>query len=444
MLGLVSVAAGMFLAGDLKGYASVVVETRAGEAPLQFGGAPREGVVGVVTPKGELEYRESNLNLRLDYGPRVFYRQPNELNNDKPLVLHVANLVATTRATPTTTVTGQAAFSYGQVDYTSLTGALGGQQNTSAQQPTLPPDLLTATARVNALINLTRIWSLGLGLDVEHRRSVGSLPAPMDPTQPIIVLPTQTTVRAEPTAAARLSARDDLLLASSVAYSNIAGAQSPDGSNTGTVSFLVVTPEVGWRARMSGHSTFSVLGGVAYLRSSGLVGSSMSLASGGGSVQVSSPRPVSPVGSVGFDGTAIWARDLVLRTGLVAAAEYFVDPILQQAQPRATLLDRTALAFGPDWTAGLEASFAVSLTATDPTGPSIGGSTPLAVDTTVAAVSLPVVHRVSQNLFVEVGGRWADRGPNLWASGFAFHQRQLWLYVSLTATTRDVPRQPVQ
>jgi hypothetical protein len=451
VLGAVSLAAGLLLAGDLDFYGTVIAEARGGEAPQVVNADPSPGVVGILTPRLEMEYRESNLTLRLDYGPRIFYRQPNDLSvasestGNKPLILHTSNLYATTRATSTLTVTGVASFSYGQVDYTSVSNTLtGGQPATAALAAlALPPDILTATARVGAQLAASRLWLVGFGVDVEHRRPIGTISQASLAASNGFALTPQTIVRADSLAADRLSARDDLLLSGAVSYQHFsATAASAVSTATAPSDFLIATPEVGWRTRLSLRSTLTLLGGFSYLRVS-----SVAPAVGTTMTPSTSPHPFSPVGSADITDSVIWARDLALQIGAATAVDYFVDPILKTAQPRGTLSTRCTLTFAPTWTAGIDASFVTVLSSENSTLPGTvpmpGVSAPV-VDTTVASVALPVGHRVSKNLLIEFGGRWSDRGPTVWASNFAFHQRQLWLYMSLTATTRDVPRQSIQ
>ena len=70
--------------------------------------------------------------------------------------------------------------------------------------------------------------------------------------------------------------------------------------------------------------------------------------------------------------------------------------------------------------------------------PILVGVTP---DETAFSISLSARRRVSENLFAEIGGLWADRGPVLSTPDFHFHQRQLWLHVSITGTTKPISRQ---
>src|SRR5262249_52460427 len=120
-----------------------------------------------------------------------------------------------------------------------------------------------------------------------------------------------------------------------------------------------------------------------------------------------------------------------------ATVDYYVDPILNTTGPRGTATTELYFAFPGDWVTGISGSFSTSLSLQTPYAAQTGGTFP---DETAFSVSVPVRHRVSSYLIAEVGGRVANRGPRLTAPVLDFHQRQLWIYVQLTATTRLVPR----
>jgi hypothetical protein len=57
-------------------------------------------------------------------------------------------------------------------------------------------------------------------------------------------------------------------------------------------------------------------------------------------------------------------------------------------------------------------------------------------------VEVPFRYRWSSQLMVEIGGRYSERAPNLFADDFAWRYRELWAFVTLTGTshrTRDQP-----
>jgi len=108
VLALVPLAGLLLVAGEVDLNATVVAETRGGQAPLRADQGPTAGAVAVLTPAAELAVTRSDLDFRLEYSPRIFWRQPNEVQRLRPLVLHVGNLTLTTRLTSRTALTAGA------------------------------------------------------------------------------------------------------------------------------------------------------------------------------------------------------------------------------------------------------------------------------------------------------------------------------------------------
>jgi len=61
-------------------------------------------------------------------------------------------------------------------------------------------------------------------------------------------------------------------------------------------------------------------------------------------------------------------------------------------------------------------------------------------DETALFVSVPVRHPLSDHLLAEFGGRYTERAPAWPRAIFSFHQRQLWAYVMLAASSRSARR----
>jgi hypothetical protein len=405
VVGLLSVAALLFVARDLDVDVGVVAEARVGQAALDVGQEPRFGLASVLMPGLELELRRPDSDLRANYALRLFWGDP----RTRPLVLHIANFLGTARVTRTLNVFGGVSASEGEPDFSALSALL-------PAAGMLPPvvKILSVSAMAGAQMAATRIWDVGVTGEVGHRRQLG--------TQPMmaIVLPEQTIFRVEPSAVAHLSRRDDLLLMGGVTY-QMYSSTSP---TTEGARFLIFTPEVGWRTHLTPRYDLRLIAGIAYLRTNlepppGQAG----------------PDPVSPVGSAELVGRVFRDQGIAMQITLGATVEYYADPILAVAVPRGTAFARGLLLLGGDWSVGLEGTFGTSLAS----GP-IQLPPPAAANThpdeTFASVSLPVRHRISNNLTVEFGGRWFDRGPHLDVPDFAFHQRQAWAYVMVTATTR--------
>jgi hypothetical protein len=405
VVGFLSVAALLFVAGELDFNASVVAEERVGQAVLEAGQDARVGVASILTPGVEMELRRPNSNLRVNYALRLFWGNPSA----RPLVLHVANLLGTTRLTRTLNVLGGVSASEGEADFSALSALLP----SAGMLPTVVK-ILSVSATAGVQMALTRVWELGVTGEVGHRRQLGVQPAMA------AVLPQQTIFQLVPAAVAHLSLRNDLLLMGGVTYQTYSSTSiAPDGTR-----FLIFTPEIGWRTHITPQCDLRLVAGIAYLRSN------FEAAPGR-----PAPDPVSPVGNAELIGRVFHDQGIAMQVTLGAAVDYYADPILAVAVPRGLASARALLLLGGDWSVGLEGTFGTSL-----------GSAPIQLpppsppnmhpDETFASISLPVRHRVSNNLVVEFGGRWFDRGPHLDVPDFAFHQRQAWAYVMLTATTR--------
>lgn len=413
MLGLLPLAGLILLSGELNLYGNAIAEVRVGQAPVQAGQDPVAGVAASIAPIAELEYMRLDRQIILDYGPRVLWRQPNALRSDKPLILHVMNLSVTVDATPTLRFIERGSVSYGEADYVALNQIF-------AAQGFLPQvlNIFAVSAGTGLRWDAGRIWRYESMFDVEHREVVGDTgltnpdPMPVPPPIDTVTLLSfrQTNLQLEASGIARVDRRNDLVLTTAVS----------DRILHNGVDVFAVTPQIGWRTRLARGTELRFNGGITYAKDLGTV------------KLVGQSGVVRPVGNVELNALLLGRRGVAWRGVGGLAVDYFVDPFLRAAGPRAVAVVRSLVLFEPNWTAGVEASFATSLRAT---APQIGG--PLADETTVS-VALPVRRRLSTHLIGEVGLRWSVRAPRIRADEVTFHQRQTWFYISLTATSRRV------
>ncbi|MEO8212229.1 MAG: hypothetical protein ABI560_03505, partial [Myxococcales bacterium] len=428
MLGLLPLAGLMWVSGQFAAYGSAVGELRVGQAPVVAGRNPVAGVATALTPIGQLEYTTPNRQVILEYGPRLLWRQPNLLESKKLLVLHVADLSVTLDVTPTVRLVERAAASYGEADYAALTQIFGRQSN-------LPQvmDIFAVSAGTGLRWDANRIWRYEAILDVEHREVVGDIserPSAGVPGAPPVVIETpagappvidtgtfqispsfrQTNLQLDSSAIARIDRRNDLVL-------TLGGS---DRILDNGVDIVALTPRLGWRTRLARTTELRLAAGVTYVRDRG----ARRLVGEGGIVR--------PVGDASIDTLLLGRRNVAWRGGAGVTLDYFVEPFLPAVGPRVIAVARSLVLFEPSWTVGVEGLFASSLRGTPPT------PTARNVDETVVSVALPVRHRVSKNFIVETGVRWSVLAPRIRADDVTFHQRQTWIYVSLTGTTRRV------
>ena len=409
--------------------ALVSAEARAGETPVRPGDPSTKVVMGILAPGVSGSLAGPEASVRLGYVVRLASVGPDSgLPATAPLdfhvaVLHVLDLQASARASRTLTLTATGASSIGEPDYAALAGILG-----PTPTGTLPAvqKIVAVSGHLGARYLASPRWELALAGEAARYHSYGGTVAAavnggggMVPLFVAPPLPDQTMLRALPSASAHLSRRSDLLLVGELDRVSSSGSLAVPG---GAFDFVVASTELGWRTHLSRLGDLRVLGGVAHGWRSGT----------GGSTSGSGPS-WSPIGGVEI-GSWLPGQDEPRLRGLFSTSvDYFVDPFLGAAGPRSTTSLALGLLFQPDTTAALEAIFSTVIR-----------SQPLAgnPDETVVALQLPIRHRLSDTLFIEGGVRGSDRGPNFSAPSFAFHQRELWVYLRLTATTRSRPGHP--
>ncbi|HVZ85326.1 MAG TPA: hypothetical protein VHG72_00025 [Polyangia bacterium] len=394
---------------DLEGGA--LAESRAGEQPLIPGQAPQAFVAELVTPLVGIELRRPTLSLDLSYAPRFYFEHPTPAGASTPLILHAAALAFRGLASREVTITGTATGSFGKPDYNALSQALGTAQG---QLPPVVEEIGSVNGLVEMDAELAPRWLLLTTGQVFYWKWLNP-----GPTPPVVmaadgtILPLATSQIAfalAPGVTQHLTERDDLAYVVTAGYADY---------SSGT-KVLTLTPTFGWRTRLTRRDVLKLTLGASYAQALGLTTNAAVRGAN-----------VSPVGSALLEGD-LARRERTYVTGLVGATvDYYLDPVLQVALPRAAFTLRVAATVVPDWSVGLNGDFATALLRTPlPGNP----------DETTFTVTLPVRHRISSDLFAELGVRWADRGPSLNAPEFAFHQRQLWLYFSLTATTIETAR----
>jgi hypothetical protein len=390
---------------------TLVAEGRAGSSP-QIAGQGTEAFAGVVvSPQVELSLHDERGEARLAYLPRLVWQTPNLLGYEaRPLVLHQANLALSGRLSSTTDGTASAFGSIGQPDYTVLPQLLG------PGQAALPQAQTIVTGRGAAFLQhlLTRRLRLTLGANFSYFKVLDeSAPSSMAPAPgaltPFVALH-QTFFAAIPGALYAVTRNDDLLLTAAVSY----------GTYTDDIAIVSVSPQLMWRARRPPvGDELRLAVGVSYARDSG----SRSVLAGGSAFL--------PMGSAEIVHGLVVEDSVGLHVGARLMVEQYVDPVLAVSGPRATSSGGVMLTLPPSWSFAVQGDVTASLrrTALAP------ANNP---DETSFSLRVPIRHRFSSVAVLEWGALWADRAPAVAAPDFHFHQRQLWAYIALTLTTRDV------
>jgi hypothetical protein len=430
MWGLAPVAAAAMLlfADKVELDASVTSESRAGQAPIVAGQAPGFSLVELVTPALALRlFDDHDLQLRLDYGLRIFARATEGLPLASPLILHTVTLSAKARLSPVLTSTAAANLSVGAADYSYLPQLLG------TNQSTLPysVDIFSTSGSLDTQLRLDPRWTLSGVVEAAYSKPISSAPPNASDMSTLIPYPRRSLLGARSALVTRASRTDDVILTVGAQYQTISSvgllpASDPNQVSVASGRFVILTvwPQLGWRTRLSPRQELHFTAGVVY---------NHILVNPTGQ----HPQPLAPTGAFDFTINVMSHNDVALRVVGGTGVDYFVDPILGTTGLRGQVSSGFYLAFPPDWTAGLEASFATPLSRADA---GLLNATMLYPDETAASVTLPLRHRLSRNVLMDFGGLWSNRGPRLSAPNWAFHQRQLWVYFALTFTTREIPR----
>jgi hypothetical protein len=377
---------------DLTG--SATLETMVGQSPVVFGEAPEKAVAWTLIPAVELRARTRASRLSLEYAPRLFWRYPNALDLNRPVLLHslelVHDLAITRRLHWTANVTG----SVGEVDYTSINQVFATPQSSPVATDVLKIKSVNASASLAYQTSFRSQLSLG---------AFESYSSALTSSQEAL-LPEQSQTGILPGYSYLVTRFDTLLLQSRLAYQSFSTSQD----------YFLIAPEVGW-AHVFNRSTDGLAAiGASHVRSTE-------------DNPITGERVVetSPSGRLGLRSWLYQRSRFQLRGTATTGIEWFFDPIRALSYPQATAILGLRAEMPPRWTAGFEASFATS-----------ARSEPLPDNgqETVVTVDLPVTYLISDTTTFGFGARGSTRGPHL-SQGAPTEQLELWGYVSLRVVT---------
>jgi hypothetical protein len=459
-------AAAVLFAGQWDVAATATSESRAGETIILMPASqtststedstnqtrplfpPSRGFVAeILRPVADVSYKSADTTLRFDYGPRILWQTPRPVDDWAPLILHVANLSITARTDRSVSFAGTASGSIGEPDYSALLLALG---TTQGQLPAAVTTIATGSGQATATVRFSETVSALAGIRLFHfqilndqdsstRGQLGGFTVDMAEVKargrlggftatPALananLMTSQTVLGFDPGATLRLTARHRLTLESSVT-----GAWYSNG-----LTYLTVTPNAVWTVRLDPYTTFRTQLGLSYAR------------------PISQPDPTTsparrepvtaPVGLVGIDSVVSRREGVGLRLTGEGGVNVVFDPVLGRADPRATTRASATLTVGPDWMFAVQGDFATSVD--PPPGltvmPTPGTTIIVPPIVTTYSATLSARRRVTPNVAVELGAFFADRGPPLDTANFSFVQPSRWVYLMLTASTREMAR----
>jgi hypothetical protein len=121
-------------------------------------------------------------------------------------------------------------------------------------------------------------------------------------------------------------------------------------------------------------------------------------------------------------------RMAVVRSSIGVGTTAFIDPVFGVPVSRGLAQASVDAQVGP-WSVGVRCAFSTDLFGRLPT---TGDIPP---DETFVTAEIPIHYRTSRHLIVEFGGRYTERAPYLGTPGFAWHYREMWLFLNLTASS---------
>ncbi len=422
-----SLLAVAFSAAIVEAAAGVDGEVAAGRAPVDVLGPEQDSVTFTLVPGVGLQLRSGSTSLTLTYTPRVFYRLPNPLSFNRPLLLHQIALGHETKLDSMTSWTNGAELSVGELDYTAA--SLVFDPAVSSVRASLV-DVLRAEAFTRASLKLTRRLDFSTELSADYTTSLDSTPsapssdpaAPMpDPAAPVLnsgdAVPESASVSLDASLGYSLGRFDRVSTNVDVTYQYFA-----DGGR-----FLLVSPALSWDSQLSRRTSLGVSGGVAYvLTLEDARGNSTDSAFGG-------------TGSAELGSELYKSGQMSVSSRVNASLEWFFDPILGTSQPRAGADLGLNLELGRQWFIGPNASFYTVLRAAgaslvDPMG--MDAVDPAAVilpDATTLRAELPFRYTPWPTFSITWGGRAALRGRALTQDGFRLNEQvELWAFLGLT------------
>jgi len=94
-------------------------EVAAGRAPLDYAGPAQNSLTFTLIPAAAARLRSPDSTLTLSYTPRIFYRLPNALNLNHPLILHQVGLDHVLDIGKWLAWSTSAQLAVGEIDYTA-------------------------------------------------------------------------------------------------------------------------------------------------------------------------------------------------------------------------------------------------------------------------------------------------------------------------------------
>jgi hypothetical protein len=420
-------------------------EVAAGRAPLDYAGQARNSLTFTLVPAVAAQLRTTDSTLTLSYTPRVFYRLPNALEINHPLVLHQVGLDHTLAIGKWLAWLTNVQLAIGQIDYTAA-GVVFDRSQVSAVRTSVT-DILRGTAQTGLKYQVLPTFALHLDGGVEYTTTLDRTTV-VPAAAPVVagdntgsgatvfgsVIPDSFQARGKPGFAVSLGRVTHLGGAAELTYQWFKS----------TARYLVLSPEIEWDTKFGQRTTLAMAGGVAYVWTLDAIEPQARNNSLGGT------------GNIDLKSLVYRGQGLSTTLGLNAALDWFFDPVLGTSQPRAGGTATGVIQIGRNWQISPLASFFTLLKSTTfrltENGVALPADDPrvlqqqldqsrAATNATLVRLELPFDYRISDVASFGFGGRAALRGRAVTEPGFRLtEQVEIWAFVGLTlraATSQD-------
>lgn len=375
------------------------LEAQVGVVPDTSFDDSEASVAFAVVPVAGIQVQSDRTELTALYRPRAYWRFPNPISLERPLILHQANLDHVYQVSPRTSWRNRFAGSIGEVDY-SLSSLVF-----DPSQPSVPSTDVTELVRVGGSTalghQLTSRTTAGVALE-------GSYNSPLDTSDEAFFV-RSFDAEIAPFWGYAITRRDDVTLGVPVGYAWF------DEEAT----YLIATPNL-----LFGHDftrlTSGGLGvGLAYLRVLD------SLDPAGPEV---GETDVTPTGDARLESRVYGERGKYVDVGAVAQYRWYFDPVLGRPAQRAGGGVFGGMTLPPKWTVGVAVSFYT--TVRESVFESAEEEELVRRDQTMLRIDAPVSYDINRFLGLEFGVRSNLRGPAL-SEGLDLSDVELWFYGAL-------------
>jgi hypothetical protein len=419
-------------AGIVEAGAGVDAEVAAGRAPVNPtdpSESSENSVTFTLVPGLALRHRSQTNNLTLTYTPRIFYRAPNALDVDRPLVLHQVSLEDAVELSRRLAWSSTAQLSIGEIDYTAsnLVFAPG-----SSAVRTSVADVVRVDGQTGVKYELTRRLRWTLDASAEYTAPLGDnevvttrpdgtpLPAGLQ----FSAIPESAQVSTESSLSYALSRTDRMGVAAEVTYQWF-----PD-----TGRFLLLSPDITWESQLSRRTSIGLSAGIAYV---------IALETQGG---ISQENAFGGTGGFQIANVFHKSRATTVTGAFNASLDWFFDPIAGTSQPRAGVDMGVDVQIGRKWQISPNAAFYAVLRErnqtlgeppiTTPDGtqaPIVTDPQGIDYDSTQLRAELPFRYSISRHVIFTFGARGSLRGNSLVEDNFELDRLvEFWAFAGLT------------